>query len=244
MSSEAKLPIWCRPDPGTRRARLTRDDIAGAALRIADAEGIEAVSMRRVAATLGVGTMSLYHYVQTKDELLDLMTDAMMGEALVPDEELPADWRAALETIARRSLETFRRHPWAINEPLTTPGPNGMRHFDQSLAAVASLNVDFGTRFEIVLMVDEYLVGFMLRETQDEEDSQALDAGARDALAVYFESQIATGQFPQIERLVAGQETRAVIDRLMELGRSEGRCERGLRRLLDGVAIELQGATP
>ncbi len=68
------------------------------------------------------------------------MTDAMMGEALVPDGELPADWRAGLETIALRSLETFRRHPWAVNGPLRTPGPNGMRHFDQSLAAVASLN--------------------------------------------------------------------------------------------------------
>jgi AcrR family transcriptional regulator len=243
MSSDAELPIWCRPEPGARRARLTRDQIAAAALRIADAAGIEAVSMRRVAAALGVGTMSLYYYVQTKDELLDLMTDAMMGEVLVPDGELPADWRAALETIALRSLEKCRRHRWAVNGPLTTPGPNGMRHFDQSLAAVASLNVEFRTRFEIVLMVDEYLVGFMLR-AQDEEESQALDADARDALAVYFESQIATGQFPQIERLVAGRETRAVIDALMELGRSEGRFERGLKRLLDGIAIELQGATP
>ncbi len=104
--------------------------------------------------------------------------------------------------------------------------------------------MDFRTRFEIVLMVDEYVVGFMLRQTQDEAESEALDAGARDALAVYFESQIATGQFPQIERLVAGQETPAVIDRLMELGHSEGRFERGLGRLLDGVAVELGGAAP
>jgi len=200
--------------------------------------------MRRVAATLGVGTMSLYYYVRTKDELLDLMADAMMGEVLVPDDELPTDWRAALEMIARRSLETFRRHPWAINGPLTTPGPNGMRHFDQSLAAVEGLDVEFRTRFEIVLLVDEYVTGFMLREAQDEEERELQDERERDALAAYFDSQLATGEFPHIERLVAGQTTRAVVDYLMDLGRDEGRFERGLVRLLDGVADELEHATP
>src|SRR5262249_21982259 len=89
-------PIWARPEPGSRRPRFTREQIAAAALAIADAEGMEAVSMRRVAADLGAGTMTLYHYVRTKDELIALMDDAIVGEVLLPDDELPRGWRAAM----------------------------------------------------------------------------------------------------------------------------------------------------
>ena len=88
--------IWDRPEPGSRRPRHTREQIAAAALAIADREGFEAVSMRRVAAEVGAGTMTLYHYVRTKDDLIDLMDDAIMGEVLIPDGELPATWREAM----------------------------------------------------------------------------------------------------------------------------------------------------
>ena len=92
-------PIWARPEPATRRPRFSREQIASAALAIADAEGLRAVSMRRVAADLGAGTMSLYRYISTKDDLIALMDDALMGAVLVPADELPADWRAALATL-------------------------------------------------------------------------------------------------------------------------------------------------
>ena len=111
-------------------------------LALAYAEGLDAVSMRRVASELGVGTMTLCYYVATRDELLALMNDAMMGELVVPAGELPSDWRAALGLIAHRSRAAFRRHPWAIEEPPGTLGPNAMRHFEQSLAAVDGLEVD------------------------------------------------------------------------------------------------------
>ena len=76
--------IWTRPEPGTRRPKFTRDQIASTALAIADTEGFAAVSMRRIAAELGAGTMTLYYYVRTKDELVALMDDAIMGEVLDP----------------------------------------------------------------------------------------------------------------------------------------------------------------
>ena len=72
--------------------------------------------MRRVAESLGAGTMTLYHYVRNKDELVTLMIDAVMGEVLVPDGELPADWREAMSKIARRSRDAFRRHRWMLDE--------------------------------------------------------------------------------------------------------------------------------
>src|SRR5262245_12639315 len=88
-SSTGRDSIWSRPEPRARRPAHTRDGIASAAIRIADAEGFEAVSMRRVAAELRAGTMTLYHYVRTKDELLALVDNAVMGELLVPPGELP-----------------------------------------------------------------------------------------------------------------------------------------------------------
>jgi len=88
-SPSAPGPIWTRPEPARRAARIGRDDIARAALAIADRDGFAAVSMRRLARELGVGTMSLYHYLRTKDDLLELMDDAVVGELLMPSEALP-----------------------------------------------------------------------------------------------------------------------------------------------------------
>ena len=78
------LDLWTRTEPGARRTRFTREDITAAAVRIADTEGINALSMRRLAAELEAGTMTLYHYVRTKEELLALVSDSIMGELLLP----------------------------------------------------------------------------------------------------------------------------------------------------------------
>jgi AcrR family transcriptional regulator len=128
-SRSATGPIWTRPEPAGRAARLRRADIAGAALAIADREGFAAVSMRRVARELDAGTMSLYHYLRTKDDLLELMDDAVIGELLVPPDELPENWRAALTAIARRTRAAWARHPWAIDSLRGERfGPNAMAH--------------------------------------------------------------------------------------------------------------------
>ena len=140
MSSGPSPSIWSRPEPGARGASHSREEIAAAAIRLADAEGIDAVSMRRVAAELGAGTMTLYHYVKNKDELMELVSDAIMGEVLIPDGEMPADWRRAMAELARRSHAVFLAHPWTVDvAPGTEGGPNGLKHFEQSLAASDSL---------------------------------------------------------------------------------------------------------
>src|ERR1700724_3583662 len=110
----------------SRKSRLTRQKIAAVALGIADREGFEAVSMRRVARELKAGTMSLYYYVKTKDDLIAVMDDALMGEALLPS--LPRDWRRAMMEIAKRTHAVFIRHPWALGAMLLAPpGLNAMR---------------------------------------------------------------------------------------------------------------------
>ena len=94
QSQVSGLDVWTRPAPTARKARFSRDDITAAAIRIADAEGLEALSMRRIAQELGAGTMTIYHYVETKDELLTLVNDAVIGEVLIGDDEPElATWR-------------------------------------------------------------------------------------------------------------------------------------------------------
>jgi AcrR family transcriptional regulator len=147
------------------RPWLHRDAIVDAALVIADREGFEAVSMRRVAAELGVGTMSLYHHVADKDELVYEMADAIGAEMLIPG-EVPADWREALRQIALRTRDTFTRHPWLLDagteRPL--PTPNTLRHIEQSAAAVGGLDVEEEVAMAMVFAVDDYTLGYVLRK--------------------------------------------------------------------------------
>src|SRR5262249_50011294 len=115
MSSEKGYDlIWSRPEPGERRPRFSRQQIAATALAIADAEGFEALSMRRIAAELGAGTMTLYHYVRNKEELVALMDDAHMAESLVPEAERPEDWRKALTGICGRDREGVWRRTLSL----------------------------------------------------------------------------------------------------------------------------------
>ena len=237
---EASAPIWTQSPPGQRKPRYTREQIAAAALAIADAEGYEAVSMRRVAAALGAGTMTLYHYVRTKDDLRALMDDAMMAEILIPPGELPADWREAIAAIARSSRAVFRRHPWAVTarESSEAEGPNGLRHFEQSLAAVAGTGLDPTERLEIIAMVDDYVFGFSMREAAVTEGTKLADIPA--ALFDYLQAQLDTGEYPHVQELAHGGEPRAVFARIMATMFDEERFERGLQRLLEGIAADVE----
>jgi AcrR family transcriptional regulator len=240
QAEQAAGPIWARPEPGARRARFTREQIAEAALAIADAEGFDAVSMRRVAAELGAGTMTLYHYVRTKDELVALMDDAIMGELLIPDGEMPSDWREALTLIARRTRDAFARHPWTLEAmPEAQLGPNGIRHMEQSVAAVAQLDVDDVTRFEIITLVDDFVFGYAVRSRSlGPDDPEAMEKWLERASA-YIDEQVATGEFPHITAIMPEEGMLAFWERLHAADFEDGRFERGLKRLLDGIALSL-----
>jgi AcrR family transcriptional regulator len=236
-------PIWARPSPGRRKPAYTREQLAAAAMRIADAEGTDAVTMRRVAAELGAGTMTLYHYVANKRELLALMDDAMMGELLVPDDELGDDWREAMAEIARRSYAVFKRHPWLVEhlggEDDPGPGgPNAMRHFEQSLKAAAFSGAEDLERLELVTLVDDYVFGHALRAGE-----MAGDAGQSEehiaAMLDYLEAELATGEYPHIAEL-AGDDIRGNFERVAAMSIDETRFERGLQRLLDGIELDLR----
>lgn len=228
--------IWFRQEPASRRPAHTRADIARAALEIADSEGFDAVSMRRVAQKLGAGTMTLYHYVRNKDELVALMSDAVMAEVVVPEGELADDWRTALTQIAHRSHDAFKAHHWVFQKMNDdgVPGPNGMRHFEQSLQAVAGLGLDREQTFEVIGQVDDYVFGYSLREVQEAAEQEH---GWSPAVVDFFRRELATGEYPLVYDFF-GDDFEATFEEAMEFMSDEGRFQRGLKRLLDGIEAE------
>lgn len=221
------------PRRGPRPA-ISREAIVRAGLDVADTEGIEALSMRKVAQALGIGTMTLYTHVANKDELLDLMDDEVMGEVVVPG-EMPADWREALSEIARRTARAMLDHEWMggamHRRPL--PGPNALMHVEQSLAAVAPLGLDAATAGEILSIVDDFAMGFALREiasrqwrwAEGDEPSPAMDEPP-----AYLRRLLDSGRYPHLQKVAA----ESGFERP-----GEDRFERGLQWLLDGIEAAL-----
>jgi AcrR family transcriptional regulator len=203
-------------------------------MRVADAEGFAAVSMRRLALELDVGTMTLYHYVRTKDELLTLVVDAAMADVVLPpDQPLPPDWRAAMTVIARRSRDSLVRHPWIldINDDPGL-GPNSVRHFDQSLQAASSVSDDFRDQLDLVVAVDEYVFGFCTLWRNNFGPDGGLPAD--DQMLGYVSDLIATGGYPHLRAMVERMGLEAAWSQVHDHGRDPGRFERNLARLLDG----------
>lgn len=162
----------------SERAGIRRQQIVDAAVALADAEGLEAASMRRLAEQLGLGTMTLYSYVCDKDELLDLMRDEVSRAMLVP-EPLPDDWREALREIAVRTRRALEAHPWSLDAEPRRPRRriNTMRHVEQSLSVVEMLGVDTRTGVAVLMAVDDYVIGHCLRKRARERLVTAMEAG-------------------------------------------------------------------
>jgi AcrR family transcriptional regulator len=230
--------LWARPAPGERRPAHTRESIAAAALKIADTRGIEAVTMRHVAAELGAGTMTLYHYVRNKEELTVLMSEAIMSEIVIPDDELPDGWREGLAEIARRTRRVFGAHPWIgehLDDEQAQAGPSTLRHVEQSLAIAARTGLPLDERLEVTGLVDDYVIGFAIRNRAPEADRQHLES-----MVAYLQTQLSTGQFPYLAEMM-GDDPSATIERIMHATSIDERFERGLQLVLDGIALAIEG---
>lgn len=135
--------MWDPPEPAADRPRrgLSLAAILQAAIQLADDKGIEALSMRKVAAAMGSGTMSLYNYVASKDELIELMIDQVYGEMPAPGPEL--DWRTRVRILVRGEWDLFHRHHWILQTNLSrlALGPNLMDHTERMFAALETLGL-------------------------------------------------------------------------------------------------------
>ena len=154
--------------PPRRDRGLSRDEIVSAAIAVADAEGPEAISMRRIAREVGAGVMSLYWYVASKEELLDLMLDAIEAEIEVP--EPTGDWRADLGAFAHRTRAALRQHQWAVEFIGTRPpsGPNDVRNLERLLSLLDGIGVDdYRVIMGIFMTVATFVIGAVIREAQE-----------------------------------------------------------------------------
>jgi AcrR family transcriptional regulator len=222
-------------------------------VRIADAEGLDAVSMRRLAEELGVATMTPYTHVSSKDELVDLMRDEVASEMLVP-EPLPSEWRPALTAIARRTKDAFSAHPWALDSLPRKPRGriNHMRHIEQSIRVVQMLGVKRETGRAVLTSVDDYVLGYCLRAAARERMVAALGGdgvaparrgdppGARGGLPGELDPEVAAaleaGELPLIKRLFSRRDRGGRPDP-PGIPPDSG-FEPGLQWLLDGIEAE------
>ena len=145
-------------------AGLSKQRVVVEAVRLADREGVDGLSMRRLAGVLGAGAMSLYHYVANKDELLDAMIDVVFEEIELPPDE--TDWQSAMRRKSVSARQVLARHPWAIGlmESRTSPGPANLRHREAVTACLrrAGFSVPMATHANWLL--DSYVYGFALQE--------------------------------------------------------------------------------
>jgi AcrR family transcriptional regulator len=217
------------PRPG-----LTVDRIVAAATELADAEGLAALSMRRVAERLGVGTMSLYTYVPSKAELVDVMYDAALGELAA--DPLPGAWRAQLEGIARATWELYRRHPWMLQVmAMARPplGPNSIAGYDRDLRAVDGIGLSDLEMDSVVSLVAVYVQGaarVAMEAAGSERDTGMSDAEWWEAYGPLLEKVFDPSRFPVAARVgaVAGETYQAAYDPVHGF-------EFGLARVLDGI---------
>ncbi|SCL54241.1 TetR/AcrR family transcriptional regulator C-terminal domain-containing protein [Micromonospora chersina] len=225
-----------RREPGRPEPELSRERVLRTAVALADEGGLAAVSMRQIAAELGVATMSLYRHVRGRDELILAMADAALADAPLPATE-PAGWRARLDVLARAQWAVYRRHPWVphvISIARPQPLPHGMAHTDRALRATAGLGLDRQVRWHVAITLMAYVKGIA---TNLEMGARAVqDTGL--SHDQWVERQQATFQ-----QLMAGGGL-ATMDALTSGGVDvdlETVFDFGLRRLLDGIAVLVEG---
>jgi AcrR family transcriptional regulator len=216
-----------RPRRG-RKPAYSREAITVAAVALADAEGLEAVTMRRVAAEVGAGVMSLYSYAPDKETLLHLMVDHVSGELPTAD-TLTGDWRADLKAIAHLQRAHMLRHPW-LPAALSTrriPGPHTLAFLERALAALRPTGLDGAAKLEIFAQLTAFVAGHVAHEIAQAAAAQSPDRAAAEAR--YLAAVAADGHHPELAEALAAP-ARAVTP--------EATFTRFLNRLIDGLTTD------
>ncbi|WP_181774614.1 TetR/AcrR family transcriptional regulator C-terminal domain-containing protein [Amycolatopsis pittospori] len=220
-------------------ADLSRERVVKAAIRIADAEGIRALSMRRIASGLGVATMALYRHVAAKEELILEMADVALGEIRFPADP-PAGWRAQLELMARAQWALFRRHPWlaqALSVTRPQPLPNLLRHADWATRALDGHGLPASTIMYAHITIFNHVRGIALNFEAETETEAGTASSVEDWLArqePILWDLVSDGRFPNFAGVVSRAPFDYDLDTLFEFG---------LQRLLDGYAVLLAKAS-
>ncbi|MEE1808025.1 TetR/AcrR family transcriptional regulator C-terminal domain-containing protein [Streptomyces sp. BE133] len=227
---ERRAPGLAGPGSGPT---LSRGRIVRAAIELADAEGLPAVSMRRVATTLSTSTMALYRHVPGKAELVRLMSDEVFGER--PLGTVPRDWRSGLEVAARWLRSVYGRHPWMAQATASftrpTASPHAMRYTEWVLHALRGTGLSPHTMLHIHLTLFAHVQGLAMgadSEAQARQDTGLSDVEWRVRNEPQFNAISASGDYPFLNSLFEHDEFELDLDSLFEFG---------LQRTLDGIAM-------
>ncbi|GAA4235995.1 AcrR family transcriptional regulator [Streptosporangium album] len=224
-------------ETGIPEGTLDRPLIVRAAIELADHDGVAAVSMRRVATELGVGVMSLYRYVASREELNDLMVDTVFGERPLP-EPGPDGWRAKLELSAREEWALYRDHPWVsyLVAVTTRPpiAPSLMAYTDWRMRALDGHRLDFATMVQVAIMIGTYLQSAAMplaHEAQAARVTRHTRQQWADARQDALHRTMRTARLPMVSEF--GTEA-------FQASEPENIFEFGLHRMLDGIATLLE----
>ena len=207
------------------RAPLSRPRALTAALALADAEGLGAVTMRKVAQALGVEAMSLYHHVANKDDILDGMVDMVLSEIELPADD--TDWKTAMRQRGDSVRAVLTRHPWAITvmQSRTSPGPATLQHLDAMIGRCRRAGFSVEMAAHAISLLDSYIYGFVMQEVNLPFDDQS-DLGE---LVEQIMPDLSTATHPYLIEL-----TTEVV---LQPGYSYGNeFDFGLDMVLDGLA--------
>ena len=213
--------LWGRPAAPTRgpKPTLTLATIAEAGIRLADADGLAAVTMQTIAAELGVTKMALYRYVPGKAELVALMTDTALGQ---PPRPADGDWRAALHTWSHRLYEGFRRHPWTLHTTVgvRVMGPNELAWLEHAAAALSGTGLRGGEVLDVAATLAGHVRGIAQQATGSDTPEAALGEAIGRVLAEHAD------RFPALSAAYA------------DAGHPQDQALTfGLDRILDGVEL-------
>jgi AcrR family transcriptional regulator len=207
---------------GTRMP-LSRERVMRAAIALADASGIESLSMRKLGQELGVEAMSLYNHVANKDEILDGIVDLVFGEIALPSGE--GDWKPAMRRRATSAHEALLRHPWApsLMQSRTRPGPATLRHHDSVLGSLRDAGFTLVMAAHAISVIDGYIYGFALQQIN-------IPLQSREQVAVVGESILRqmAGEYPHLAEMI----TKHAMLPGYDYGRE---FEFGLDLILDGL---------
>lgn len=230
-------PVWERPEPTNRPAPepLSRERIVRAAIALADQEGLASVSLRKIGAFLDAGPMRLYGYVATKEELLELMVDAVYGE-IVSAGPIDDHWRAALRSMAQRIRQAAQAHRWFVDLLGGRPhlGPNALAYLDASLAVLCATPgfEDIDVVIQASWTINAYVLG-AIRGEASEQRAELASAMSKTEwqtnMGPYLQRMIATGRFPHLDKMIHDG-THLSADVIFD---------RGLDCVLDGIAARL-----
>ncbi|WP_438488133.1 GntR family transcriptional regulator [Streptomyces sp. S186] len=228
-----EAPRGRRPREGD--GTLTRERIVRAGIEVADAEGLRALSMRRVAAAFGVSSMALYRHVGGKDELVMLMADAAFAEVRTPD-PAPAGWRARMEAGARLQWALYRRHPWlaaylSISRP--QPMPRAMALIEWTMARVEGVDPVTLLHMAVTLLNHVRAAAAGFEDDLEAEQHTGMDRNQwMAAMEPAYERILRSGGYPMYAAVDGLEEDAVTLDSLFEFG---------LARLLDGMAMVVEG---